>query len=307
MSSVSLLKISECNNNFIFYKELHEIFIQDKGFPLLNPMTIYLENYVEAPHKTKDSNLHFISEKNKIFITLHNNYNHFLNDCLGSLIKQYQELDSCEIIIDISMFENEENCSYYKFFLKALNDKKINYKIINCKNIEKIIANNFYVMNNFYPAINNAENVVSNFYKSYIKNVDIKPYKKVYLARIFHNRIKNNVELENYLKNNNFEIIVPEEKFINFEDQLNYFYSVKTLISPSGSGLANSIFMQQDTNVVELVTPLNFLISEEKNEINTELHHFWFMHAFNKKQKYFGISNENNDIIKQINDIMGVL
>ena len=65
--------------------------------------------------------------------------------------------------------------------------------------------------------------------------------------------------------------------------------------------------MQQDTNVVELVTPLNFLISEEKNEINTELHHFWFMHAFNKKQKYFGISNENNDIIKQINDIMGVL
>ncbi len=304
MSSISFLKIPECENNFIYYKELHEIFIKNKDFPLLYPEVNSLNKDLTTNFNFKNSELSFISEKNKIFVTLSNNYNHFLNDCLGSLIKQYELLENGELILDMSMFENEQDCSFYRFFLKTLDDKNISYKLINCNNISKIIANNFYVMNNFYPAINNAEIVVSNFYMPYIKNIDTQPYRKVYLARVFHNRIKNNKELENYLKNNNFEIIIPENNFKNFEDQINYFYDVKTLISPSGSGLANSIFMQKNTNIVELVTPLDFLISNEKE---TQLHHFWFLHAFNKKQKYFGISNENNNIVKQLDDIMEIL
>jgi hypothetical protein len=304
MSSISFLKIPECENNFVYYKDLHEIFIQNKDFPLLYPKVDPLKKDFKIDVSLKNSELSFVSEKNKIFITLSNNYNHFLNDCLGSLIKQYELLENSELILDMSMFENEQDCSFYKFFLKTLNDKNISYKLINCKNISKIIANNFYVMNNFYPGINNAEAIVSNFYMPYIKNIGAQPYRKVYLARVVHNRIKNIKELENYLKNNNFEIIIPEDNFKNFEDQINYFYNVKTLISPSGSGLANSIFMQESTNVVELITPIDFLISNEKE---THLHHYWFLHAFNKKQKYFGISNENNNIVKQLDDIMEIL
>ena len=85
------------------------------------------------------------------------------------------------------------------------------------------------------------------------------------------------------------------ENFITLEDQINYFYSVKTLVGISGSGLANALFMQNNTNMVELVTTMiSMLADPETNELDyQEYHgHFYSAIAFQKNQNYFGISNK---------------
>jgi hypothetical protein len=256
--------------------------------------------------ETTTLELNLISNEDKIFITLSNNIYHFHNDCIGSLLKQYSLTKNAKIIIDISMFEHKKDSSFYNFFFKVLNDNNINYEIINCNLLSKIVSNNFYIMDKFYPAINDAPNIIFNLYKNYIKNINAKPYKKVYISRKNNSRVANNLELENYLQTKGFEIIFPEN-FINFQEQLNYFYDVKTLISVTGSGLTNGLFMQSNTNIVELITPFNISYPLLNNKISTEVHHFYSLNAFIKKQKYFGISNNNNDIVKQLNDIMVAL
>ena len=51
-----------------------------------------------------------------------------------------------------------------------------------------------------------------------------------------------------------YESIYAPEKFKNFEEQINYFNEVKTLVAISSSGLANSLFMQPQTTLFELQT-----------------------------------------------------
>ena len=70
-----------------------------------------------------------------------------------------------------------------------------------------------------------------------------------------------------------FEINGSKPKFSeNFIDQINFFNEVKTLISVSGSGLTNALFMQKNTNLIELITPFNiFYCSKFINEKSKNL------------------------------------
>jgi hypothetical protein len=88
-------------------------------------------------------------------------------------------------------------------------------------------------------------------------------------------------------------------------------YSVKKLVSVSGSGLTNSLFMQPNQTVIELVTPLCIPFDDEDNPYKSilieDLHHFYSTMAFKKHHKYFALNNENKSsaaIIGQIeNDL----
>ena len=70
-------------------------------------------------------------------------------------------------------------------------------------------------------------------------------------------RINNENQLENLFINIGYESIYAPEKFKNFEEQINYFNEVKTLVAISSSGLANSLFMQPQTTLFELQTNIN--------------------------------------------------
>ena len=82
-------------------------------------------------------------------------------------------------------------------------------------------------------------------------------------------------------------------------------YETKILISLTGSGLTNCIFMQPEQKIVEIFTPL--IISKTKNDLNINFQEEW--HFFNhrmsaiKQHKYFSLSNINRsseEIIKNI-------
>ena len=112
-------------------------------------------------------------------------------------------------------------------------------------------------------------------------NVDtsLEPFRRVYLSRVHlakeksetypifqggENRFNSDIRMENedvlvdYFKSKGYEVIVPEQDFKTFEDQVRYFNEVKVLVSVSGSGLANQIFMQEGTYVIDLGAELVF-------------------------------------------------
>ena len=112
----------------------------------------------------------------------------------------------------------------------------------------------------------------SNNYFLKTKN-DYFEYKK---SNYVNYRMDNYKYLEDFFEKYNFEIIDNINEFYafseNFIDQINFFNEVKTLISVSGSGLTNSLFMQKNTNLIELITPFNiFYCSKFINEKSKNL------------------------------------
>lgn len=93
------------------------------------------------------------------------------------------------------------------------------------------------------------------------------------------NRIDKELDVINYLnKTVELKIIVPE-KFQTFEEQLETFSSVKVLIGATGSGLANCIFMQPGSVLVELTTPLTVYKMEEDNLEQSYHNHYSILAA----------------------------
>jgi hypothetical protein len=162
------------------------------------------------------------------------------------------------------------------------------------------------------------------FFKKYIDDPNIEPYRNVYLTRKklekdpeniskkagklsykSDKRIDSEDELAEVFEELGFEVIAPED-FKDFHEQLNFFNSVKTLASLTSSGLSNAFFMQPGQTMVELSTPLvviSPIISGERTIMDLvdegqenllvaqELHMFYKMIAYLKDHTYFSINN----------------
>lgn len=296
--TVTVIKDSTYTGNFIFYKDSHEIKIVNPGLPLYRPnISTQLGSY---------NTFNFISDKNKIFITLSANYYHFHNDSIACLLEQYEKTPNCVLVIDTSLLYNKD-VNFYTFFLKALNDLKIEYVLIDCTLDTIIHANNFYIM--YMPSIGltDSSNIVFNFYKKYINDLSVPAYRKVYLDRKNNSRLQDDSLLKDYLKKNNFEIIFAEN-FNNFQEQINYFYTVKTLISVTGAGLTNAMFMQENSNIIELTTPFSVIHPFLNNKMTNEIHHFYNLITYFKNQQYLcipNIDNSSQNMIDKLNAMIG--
>lgn len=77
-------------------------------------------------------------------------------------------------------------------------------------------------------------------------------WRKVYLSRqkAKRRRILNPEPLEEFLTAKGFEIVFTEE--MSLRDQIKLFYETETLITVHGAGLSNILFMQENTNVIEI-------------------------------------------------------
>ncbi len=77
------------------------------------------------------------------------------------------------------------------------------------------------------------------------------PSKKLYISRsrMKNRRVMNEMEVEELLIQQGFQILYPEES--NFEEQVKLFAECKVLVGLTGSGLTNMLFMQKGSAVVE--------------------------------------------------------
>lgn len=230
-----------------------------------------------------------IDDDFKILFALHPRMFHLFIDNLSLIIimdayykKQRRKFSFVLETSDIppSWFDGD-GPTYFTFFLKVLTDLEINYIFIRSRSIE---SNNKQVQNDeAYPnkdlilQVNNYAlwnpqmmqeqqlAVLSKLFKKYLpKDKTIIPNKTVYLSRasvsnsanwVANARTEGEESLVDFFKNFGCEIVAAEN-FKTFEEQIEYFNSVKTLIGLTGSGLINMLMMQDEGNVIELFTPI---------------------------------------------------
>ncbi|SDC36723.1 Protein of unknown function [Acinetobacter marinus] len=116
--------------------------------------------------------------------------------------------------------------------------------------------------------------------------------KKVYLSRLKSRRpIQNELEVENFLRCLNFEIVYSED--LNFEQQCNLFSEIEYLVAPHGAGLANICFMPEGATLVEIF---------EKGMIKAD---FYLRSTHNKLKYDFLFLDDNKNLdLKSLNEII---
>lgn len=168
--------------------------------------------------------------------------------------------------------------SHMTFLFDTLRNNGVRYSVINLGEF-KALDKRFLIKDfTYYPYPSLTDTFITDLYdlsKQYQSNQE--PYKKVYCSRKkvkyqkgeaivgdkeLHDlpykddiRIDDEKKLEDYFASKGFEIVYPED-FTNFYEQINFFSSVKTLISLTSAGLINMAFMKPKTTVVELTIPM---------------------------------------------------
>lgn len=321
-------EISGKDTNFVFFEGEYHL-------PLFRhlPEEFISSDKVKNGYIKAENVLSLVSDKRKIFISPVGAFFHLLNDTVAPLMQQLEADSDVEVVIDISKIGSpsfttnqteftEE--SYTGFFIKILRDRGITVNLINKFYYDAININNFYVTDGKF-SVGETYSTMFKMFSEYLDNLGSPPYRKTYLSRrrtaltvktlkdsknnelvYDDSRVDNEELLESYFQSLGFEIVCSED-FGSFLEQLEYFYSVKTLVSLTGSGLSNSMFMQPSGNVVELVTPLSINFDDDNNPYGSifikDLHHFYSTMAFKKGHKYIALSNQHKKSSEIINQI----
>jgi len=292
------IKYFEYQTNNLYHKQINKDNIKDDDHTILD----------------------LTSKNNKVLIALHPRIYHCLIDNLSEILylDKYFKLNPMwqdfEFILDSSdipeSFYEKNGPTFFKFFLDVLKNKNINYRIINSLSISNnnnrnkrkaniIKINNSLLIKKTGPNKLYHFSTIYELYKEYEK--DKSDNKIVYLSRNIKNKnyvnfVRQNDEeiLEKFFKEHNCEIVFPEN-FKTFEDQIKYFGSVKTLIALTGSGLLNMLMMPENSNIVEIYTPIESApIDPDTNAHKTIIatHHMYRDIAWANSHTYVSIKNE---------------
>lgn len=261
----------------------------------------------------------------KILFALHPRMYHLFLDNLSLiiLINEYYKKQKINFnfILEISdippFWFDEDGPTYFKFFIKVLKDLNINHIFIRTRsltdyemiennerkfNVDSIIKINNYALWSCEKVQEQQLVILSKIFKKYLpKNKKIIPNKTVYLSRISTKdswvsnfRTDNEESLVNFFKGLGCEIVVAED-FKTFEEQIEYFSSVKTLIGLTGTGFMNMLMMEDGGNVIELYTPI---CQDQPNLKNSEvlvedlsLHNFYRDFSWVKNHAHLSLKN----------------
>ena len=271
----------------------------------------------------------FVSSQEKVLVELTTSFYHLYHDQIGEFLYQYEKTPNAKFLINITSIEHMNPLpEYIKFFFKFLNDNNIDYQPIDLKKNNKININNFYYRNYGSESleINGPSPRIYEMSQRYVKDKSAIADKKIFLSRknfqdrdlslllkgrLPHqndNRIDDEAKLQEYVKTLGFEIVVPED-FKTFEDQINYLYKAKTIMSTTSSGLTNACFMRPGSTIIELTTPLiaftsfgDGVLSKPSSAVE-EIHHFYHLLASSLGHKYMSIPNRDRSVDKVIDFI----
>ena len=278
------------------------------------------ENILEGFFETKDLKvLDLMSPSHKVYKKFTSSIYHMFADDISEVISAIEIYPKSQYILDVTDIRPSLDLpewDFFKEFLTTLGDKNIDYMLVDLFHMDLVYINNVSLCIFPFQSGIKADNLF-NFFNYCVTDTDVKPYRKVYLSRkkvikestIYEKlvyksdtRIDSHEEIEDLFLSHGFEVVYPED-FGNFREQVNFFYSVKTLASITSSGLVNACFMQDNGNVIEIVTPLvaaHPLMTKKYLEENdygsnmnivTEMHSFYHDLATLKNHLFIGIPN----------------
>jgi hypothetical protein len=306
--------------NNLFNEKIFYMLVKED---VIKPGNVSIKNIEYIPNKinlNEKKCIDLLSDNKKIIIHLNQSFFHFIYEALGVILLFLTLYPNLEIIFIVEHYN--KFVDFVNFTLKAFDDYKIKYKLIRLN--EEMLINNFFSYNNFmtyketknnfnldiiqdFRHVNFAE-LIYNFFKPYLNYVKI-PEKKVLVSRkkvpkgfepidrkyfikpkYFSDkkRIDSEEELEKTFINLGYEIVYPED-FKSFEEQINYFHNVKKMVSLTGSGMTNCIFMKPQGTVIEINTAL--LIYSQNGYIKDLVQDLGWCMSYFKEHIHISIPN----------------
>lgn len=258
----------------------------------------------------------FDNTESKCLVILSDRYYHTFMQSLGIILQEFNKNKETHFFILSGAPPENMLQEHVLFFIKVLKMNKVKHTFVDL--LEYRVMDKRFLIKDFYyyssPKL--TDNFVTNLYSvSSPYHFEGSPFRKVYCSRGKTKyktgswitgdrdpetlkikddsaRMSDELALESYLKSNGFEIVYPED-FDSFEDQIKYFSSVKTLISPTGAGLVNMCFMKDGCQVVELTIPM--MVQGEST-----IHQHYAPIAWAKGLVYFSIPSmrSSEDVLK---------
>lgn len=334
-------------NNLYFYDGVHTVRnIQTKDEKLQRDLNskvfehITDEKIVKGFVDAENINaLYFLNNNKKLVKTMTASYYHSVADDLAEILFALETYPDAELILDVSNvsdFLNNPTFNFVKFFLDKIAEKfGTKYHLADISKYDILYIDNFALL--AFPFHSGARlDILSDFMFQFSTNKNVKSTRKIFVSRKLNgrvepnpnainfsytddNRIDDHNKLEAIFADLGFEIIDPES-FKSFQDQIDLFYSAKTIVSLTSSGLTNGIFMQPGGTIVEIVTPLitksplihsdyfaennlDPMASELDLHMVQEIHMFYHNLAFFKNHTYVGIPNFERSH-KKVNDFI---
>ena len=215
------------------------------------------------------------------------NYGHWLLDTIPKLIvvKKFKDLNSFDAILMPNFKKKFQKDSLAYFNISES-------KILDGSEITHLYADRITIPSHPYWEINKHQfETVANVDKDILKSIrkiflkennsnEFKKNKNIYIDRsdsIFnHNKLVNNLEIIEHLKNKDFLIVKLSE--FSFNEQIKLFNSAKIIIGSHGAGLTNIIFCEPSTKIIEIGNP-NFDCYVFKNISNIQNLDYSFIKA----------------------------
>jgi hypothetical protein len=259
--------------------------------------------------------LEIIRDNKKIFLSLgvgpyHMTFNtfiiiYYLNKYL------FKPEDGVEFIVDISTQsdndrDNRKFGNFLDMMLTFCKLSNINVTIINTYDYFVIKTNNFIIQNDTVEIPNSVYREFSDWVKLFVSSSG-ESGRKTYLSRSaahqteYTSRLDNEKIVEDFLKTYGFEVDAPE----NYDNNLDLASRIKdssVLCSVTSSGMTNMIFLKPGALVIELQTPINFIVGNGEYE-RRDLHLQYESLAYALGLRYVKVSNFTNnshDVIREI-------
>jgi hypothetical protein len=301
------------------------------GYFVVEESTLDLKNNYKQDFLVS-TNEDMVSEEPKVLIYINEYFYHFFIDSLAVLLKLFRQHPSFHFVVYLQKCNPGD--TYDKFLVllfKILNSLGVRYTAISIMEKGKwapvykfknyILIENLDISQSF-PDIEYAADMAIRCSVPDgldLEAVTVEPYRKVYLTRGDAGRYigslpddyeyyKDDIRMENefklmeFLANLGYEVINPETKFDSIMEQIMYMREVKSLVSVTSSGLANSIFMQPNQLVVELKAELVQFRGVGEDLPDQHLHNFYPPLSFMRGHKHLSISS-NRDPDKVISDL----
>jgi hypothetical protein len=273
------------------------------------------------------------SDDIKYLIKTSGSFFHEIHDILAVVLKIHKINPNAIFILFTP--KTEDNKKLYSYFQEFFQSKYIRHLIVPMMVSEfgwqlhpPVLKLKNYVNFNQYSQKNNLHvslydfSIVSREILSHINASNVKPRKKVYLSRSHidgrrdslldlppsylgyrdDQRMEHEAKLENFFRENGYSIIIPEQNFSTFREQLELMAETKVLAGVTGSGLTNALLMQDGGYVFEIrAQQVTGGIPQEGNQ---SLCNFYVDDAFIKNHTHISIPSERKpdeviDLIKR--------
>jgi capsular polysaccharide biosynthesis protein len=255
------------------------------------------------------------NDKTYVIIDSASVYHHFFINLLIPALLVLDEYDHKGLHFVLCKFNWKKTAGNFDSLLvELLQENNISYTIVDSSEVRYINAKNFIPING--ADVENGIPLLYNYLLNKYNVVPETPNRKIYLSRkkclSNDTRIDDETAVENYFAKKGFEIIYPED-IGTFEEQFKLLNSCSTLAGLSGSGLTGIIFMQENQEVIEIVSELlvGHIISGNNDPIpEYDIHEHYKEFAFIKKHTYLYVLNMTKEaalVIDKLDSLQGSL